>query len=497
MGEELGGAARCTTSTNAQLNQHGALDDMRTTNKSQRTTRQEAKAAPKTLPSAIRAPRTAIRNILRREPTIEGLTPEAALYARRNFRLGVLNGIMFTLVEALIAPSLVLAWFANRLGAPNVLVGLLPAILSGGWFLPQLLVASRVAGLPRMMPWYRRVGIFRTLCMIGLAVTTALLAAHPEWLLAAFFAFYIIYAFSAGVSGIPWLEIVGKTIAPRRRGTFFGLRNFWGGALAFAASAPLAAIMSEQFFDLKFPYNFALLFGVTALVAGVGVWSWAAIREPDGASAAPANSVRDIVRRGREAVRGDRDFRMFLWARVFMALATVAEPFYVVYATVKLGAPPATVGLYVGALSISALLSNFLWSPLADRASNRVLMLFTAGSFAAVPLSALVLSSLSDVLGQTLLFSLFAGVFVLSGLALGASRIVNTNMLLTIAPPAERAAYIGFLNTILGVVIFVPVLGGLLIDLAGFTPIFVTSLALAVCAAALGDRMSGRQARET
>ena len=52
--------------------------------------------------------------------TIEGLAPEAALHARRNFRLGVTNGIMFTLVDALFAPSIVLAWYISRLGAPNI-----------------------------------------------------------------------------------------------------------------------------------------------------------------------------------------------------------------------------------------------------------------------------------------------------------------------------------------------------------------------------------------
>jgi MFS family permease len=403
----------------------------------------------------------------------------------------VLNGVMFTLVEALIAPSLVLALFANRLGAPNVLIGLLPAILAGGWFLPQLLVASRVAGLPRVMPWYKVVGIIRTICMAALVVAIMALAAYPVWLLVAFLLFYTVYAFSAGVSGIPWLEIVGKTIAPRRRGTFFGMRNFWGGLLALLASAPLAAILSEEFLGLVFPYNFAFLFGITTVFVGIGVWAWAYIKEPDGATSAPAHSVREMVARGRRAVRTDRDFRLFLWARVLMALATVADAFYVVYATSELGAPPATVGLYVGALSIAALLSNFIWSPLADRASNRTLMVLTAGSFAAVPVAALVLSSLSGMIDQTLLFGLFSVVFVLSGLALGASRIVNTNMLLTIAPPTERAAYVGFLNTILGIVIFVPVLGGVMVDLAGFLPIFVTSLALALGAVVLGARMSG------
>ena len=121
--------------------------------------------------------------------------------------------------------------------------------------------------------------------------------------------------------------------------------------------------------------------------------------------------------------------------RILMALATVADPFYVVYAKTQLAAPPATVGLYIGSVSIAALLSNFLWSPLADRATNRVLLMWTVVSVVLVPLTALVLSLFAGVADDTLLFSLFAIVFILSGLALGGSRIVNNNMLLTIAPP--------------------------------------------------------------
>jgi MFS family permease len=425
--------------------------------------------------------------------TVEGLSPEAALYARTNFRLGVLNGVMFTLVEALIAPSLVLAWYVSRLGAPNVLVGLLPAILSGGWFLPQLVVASRVQGLSRVMFWYRRVGVIRTICMAMLALTTLLLASSPSWLLVTFFIFYCTYAFSAGVSGIPWLEVVGKTIPPRRRGSFFGLRNFWGGMLALAAAAPIGAVLSENLFGLRFPYNFAFLFGFTALCSAAGVWAWASIREPEGSSSQAAHSVRDLVKRGLGALRSDRDYRAFMLVRILMALATVADPFYVVYAKTQLAAPPATVGLYIGSLSIAALLSNFLWSPLADRAGNRTLLMWTVVSVIIVPLTALVISLFIGHADNTLLFSAFSLVFILSGLALGGSRIVNNNMLLTIAPAAERPTYIGFLNTVLGIVIFVPVLGGVIVDLVGFTPLFVLSFALAIVALGLSSKMSKRQ----
>ena len=94
---------------------------------------------PDSIRRAIRNPQSELRNR-------EGLSPEAALNATYNFRRGVLNGVMFTMVDGLIAPSLVLALFVKRLGGDNVLIGLLPALVAGGWFLPQIIVAGKVQG---------------------------------------------------------------------------------------------------------------------------------------------------------------------------------------------------------------------------------------------------------------------------------------------------------------------------------------------------------------
>ncbi|MEO8286446.1 MAG: MFS transporter [Chloroflexota bacterium] len=424
--------------------------------------------------------------------TMEGLVPEAARYATYNFRRGVLNGVMFTLVDALIAPTLVLAWFISRLGAPNVLVGLLPAILSGGWFLPQMLVASRVQGLSHMMPWYARTGALRTVAVVLLCAFTVLLADQPVLLLISFFFFYSVYCFLGGVTGIPWLEVVGKVVAPRRRGSFFGQRNFWGGLLALLAAGPIGAILSEDLWGLTFPYNFALLFGITAVVVGLGVYFWSSVREPAATQSAPQVSVSALFKQGVRAYKTNVDYRNFMVARILISLASIADPFYVVYAKTNLGAPAATVGLYLGALSIASLLSNFLWSPLADRASNRLLMTLTVASVALVPFTAFIISRFVGAIDDDVLYPAFTLVFVLSGLALGAARIVNNNMLLTIAPPTERATYVGFLNTILGVVIFVPVLGGLLADLVGFEILFLLSLVLSALGLLASQRMSNK-----
>lgn len=425
---------------------------------------------------------------------VEGLSPEAALHASRNFRFGMGNGIAFTLVDALIAPSLVLAWFINRLGAPNVLVGLLPAILAGGWFLPQMLVATRVQGRKHMMSIYTRVGTTRAVVMGLIALSTLLLAEWPGLLLVVFFTLYTVYGFSAGFSGIPWLEVVGKVIAPRRRGSFFGMRNFWGGLLALLIAAPVGAILSEQLWGLTFPYNFAFLFALTTACVSLGVWSWSSIREPAATVTAPPLKLRQLWQRGVQALKEDGDYRSFMLARILISLASVADPFYVVYAKTQLGAPPEAVGLYLGALSIASLLSNFLWSPLADRAGNRRLMALTVLSVCLVPGSALAFSLLAGATRADWLFSAFAIVFVLSGLAAGSARIINNNMLLTIAPKGELVTYVGFLNTVLGVVIFVPVLGGLLSDLVGYEVLFVLSLMLAALAFLAIRNMSSRTA---
>lgn len=420
----------------------------------------------------------------------EGLSAEAALNATHNFRRGVWNGIMFTLVDGLIAPSLVLALFINRLGAPNVLVGLLPAILAGGWFLPQILTAGRVQGMPYVMHWYRRAGVVRVLSFAVLALACLFLGEQPAILLSVFFLCFTVYAFLGGATGIPWIEMVGKAISPRRRGAFFGQRNFWGGLLALAASAPVGLLLSEQVAGLSFPHNFALLFAIVTVVAGFGVYFWSSMKEPKAYQTAPAMSVGALFKRGIQAFKENVDYRSFMLVRILLALAAIADPFFVVFAEEKLGAPPATVGLYLGAVSITSLLSNFLWSPLADRASNRTLMMLTVLSVSLVPITATTFSLLAGTVDNAFLFTTFTLVFIFSGIAAGAGRIVNNNMVLTIAPPAERATYVGFLNTILGVVIFVPVLGGVLIDLLGFQLVFASAVVMAALALIASRRMS-------
>src|SRR5690606_15163435 len=73
----------------------------------------------------------------------------------RNFWLGVSNGVFVNGGEAFFNSSLVLAPFLAQLGASPVIIGLIPALRVGLFFLPQLLVANRLTHVPLKLKYYR------------------------------------------------------------------------------------------------------------------------------------------------------------------------------------------------------------------------------------------------------------------------------------------------------------------------------------------------------
>src|SRR6266540_3263258 len=81
--------------------------------------------------------------------------PPTPAVARRNYRLGVVNGVLFTLGESLSSAGLVLALLVRQLGGSLLLVGLLPSLQSGGFLLGQL------QSWPYKLPLYRRAAVAR------------------------------------------------------------------------------------------------------------------------------------------------------------------------------------------------------------------------------------------------------------------------------------------------------------------------------------------------
>ncbi|MEK7278631.1 MAG: hypothetical protein AAB427_14860, partial [Chloroflexota bacterium] len=132
-------------------------------------------------------------------------------FARRNFRLGVINGLCFFFAETLMDPTLVLVAYVSHLTGSALWLGLIVPLRDASWFLPQLWVSGFLQN------WPRKIRLYRYMAVARMAVWSALVLAvftirSPLWMLAAFFVTYSVGSLAAGVSGLPFMEVVGKTI---------------------------------------------------------------------------------------------------------------------------------------------------------------------------------------------------------------------------------------------------------------------------------------------
>src|SRR5260221_7064056 len=129
---------------------------------------------------------------------------------RRNFTLGVLNGLFFGLGETLIDPTLVMAAFVSRLTHSELWVGLVASILDYTWFLPQFWVAGHLQSQPLKMPLYKLTAYIRAVAWLALSAAIFFFR-EPTLLLALFMLLLAIAPPAAGFSGPSFLEVVSKT----------------------------------------------------------------------------------------------------------------------------------------------------------------------------------------------------------------------------------------------------------------------------------------------
>jgi MFS family permease len=412
--------------------------------------------------------------------TTETAAPDYRAYRTRvAYFLGVFNGVLFAMGSAFVDPSTVLPAFVSRLTDSEAAIGLVSAIAMGGWYLPQLAAASYVHSWPRKRRLYRLATLLRAVGWVGVIATVLLLGGrHLGLVLGCFLIGYSVCTFSDGLSGVAFLEIVAKTVAPNRLGSFFGHRQFWGGLGGAACGLLVRQILASQ--RLAFPTNYAVLF---AIAAACFIPAWVAfclVNEPAG----PVEEARpflETLRRAPACIHQDATFRRLLSGRMLLGAAGIAFPFYIVYCRRWLQVPEAAVGTYLTAQMIGSMVAVPVWARLNDRSGPRRLLISAAGLSLTVPLIALLTSLLP--LGPGVSHRAFAAVFCGLGATGGGSFIGFTNYLFAIAPEERRTTYMGTLNTCFAFTAFLPMLGGLLLEYASFQVLFAVATAFSVAGA--------------
>lgn len=385
-----------------------------------------------------------------------------------NFIAGVLNGTFYILAEAIMEPNLVLTTFVGHLTASPLWIGLIVPLRDGSWFLPQLWVSGFMQSEPRKMPLYRQMVVVR---LIGwsMLVASVFTIRDPNILLVAVFASFGITSIASGVSGLPFLEIVGKTVPSRQRGEYFAWRLATGG-LAGLGGSLLVRWMLDEHTIYPFPINFAILFAISLGFAAIGLYAFVIIHEPDSLNVSPRASLSHQLQRAMRLVRTDHNYRRFIYLRSALIIGGAATPFFAIYVQQTLDGFVSMIAVYLAIYTMSNLLSNLMFTRFASRLGNRRTMGVAALAgllMTLVVLALIVAASLWNVTGWIASIWLLP-VFALSGLRESGTGVAGQSLLLDIAPIEDRAIYLGFTNSFIGIILLGTGTGGVIVQIAGF-----------------------------
>ena len=289
---------------------------------------------------------------------------------RRNFVWAALSGALFEGGAAFVDTGTVVAAFISRLTPSAVAVGAAEAIARVGWLLPQLLVANYAQGVRYRKPLYLAAGWGRALC---LGLLAAILLTWPDGpggdggvtLLAAFFALWTLFSFVSGVAGVPYNDVIGRTIPPDRRSRLLAIRTVAGGVLGIGAGVAVRAILQRGAEGRLTAYG--LIFGAGAVILMLSTLGFAAVREPPAPLGPARSTFRAFLAEGTRVLRRDARFRLFVWVQLLAGLTTMATPFYLLQARRLSGVAEAEVGSFVAAQMLGALACNPLWGWWGDR----------------------------------------------------------------------------------------------------------------------------------
>lgn len=360
--------------------------------------------------------------------------------------------------------STILPAFAAHLGASNLVIGAIPALMTLGWNLPSLFAAGYTESLARKLPFVLRYTIWERLPFVGLAAVAFFLARPaPGLSLALMLGMLLLITSAGGVLMPAWMDIVARAVPVSLRGRFFAVASLLGGVGGLLGSALTAWVLAR----MPAPDGYAVCFLMAALCMGLSYVALARVREPRGPAAEAAPPLGVYLRRAGRMLREDRNLAWFLLARALVFIGMMASGFYTVYALRYYAAPDWAVGVFTTALLAGQMGGNVALGALADRVGHLAPLSIGAG--------ALLLANVGAWLAPSL--EVFIAVFALQGLHLAAVNVSGLNVLLEFAPaPAARPTYVGLGTTLLTPVAFgAPLVAGLMADAFGFPAVFVVA----------------------
>lgn len=387
---------------------------------------------------------------------------------KHNLVFNLLDGGLFGVALGFASFSAVLPLFVASMTNSATLIGLVPAIHSTGWLLPQLFTASHVSRLRK----YKRTVLLMTIHerapFLGFAIVALLLPfIGINTGLVLTFLLLVWQGLGGGFTANAWTSMISKIIPPESRGTFFGMQS--GLANLFISMSAIGAGYLLDYFDA--PWDFAACFLLAVVFFVISWFALAATREPEDTEKFIPEQKTHFWDDSKKVLRRDVNFDWFLAARVLLQFGSMGFAFHIIYALRDFNMTEVQSGFLIATLTISQTIANVGMGWFGDKVGHRLMLII--GAAAAFLSAALAWGATS--------LAWFYPIFILEGIANVAIWTNSISMTVDFGSEADRPIYIGLSQTLTApATILAPLIGGWIVDAAGFAPTFAVSAILAL-----------------
>ncbi len=409
---------------------------------------------------------------------------------RRNLPIGVAIAALSGFADALLLPSVVVAAFVARVSDSNKLVALIPVVAALSWALPGAIAGSAIANRTRTVALAVTSAALRAFTMGLLAfVSAGRVDGSAKRLLIAFFMLYGLVGCASGFATLVGQRLPGRITTNGVRGRLVRWQ-----ALAGAVATVLAALLVRRVLTHGpvFPRDYLYLFFIACIaLLGVTILTVALVEQGNRVPLAPRPPLAGL--RAAPSLLRLPGYRRYLTFRIVALAATLAEPFYVVYALRSFGISADMVGIYTIAVIATRAVTMYLWRALARLSGTKLLLQLGALCRALAAVIAIGLPVLfeTDPIAGHFTSDLsrarvFIAVFVCIGAAMGANAVAQGGLLFDILPPNAYADGVAFTNGVLAVCSITLFAGGVIADRNGFRALFITALVLGLITVLVG-----------
>jgi len=402
-------------------------------------------------------------------PESDPAHPEVKKNFKRNSFANLMDNAIWYFGASFTAAYTIIPVFLTTLTDSPILIGLIPALQSIGWFLPQLFLAKYLEGINQRLPLVRKLGIFERVPFLLLAVGAFLIPRlDQKTALILILIIYTIKAFSSGVVGLPWQELMATVIPVSHRGRFWGFTLIVGRLMGLVGAFISGLILAR----VAYPNNYAIMFFIGFIAVSISFLFLSLNIEP----VIERHSTQidpGIWIRIKKTLSKDKNFGIYLINRGFSFMSSMGMAFITVYGIQKFNLPISQSATFTAVMFASEIFGYGIWGNLGDKDGyKRVIEI--CNFFSIIGLFSILF--IGSIWGLYIAFGILS--FARSG-----EYISDQNLAMEFGSENDRPTYIGMSKTLIGPFsLLAPIIGGSLIQLGGYTSMFLVALVLAIFA---------------